>query len=85
MPRITGQQQKPGERYREVWFSAEFNMLSKQRTLNKSGIHSFKVSKKKNNNNRSAPTQGVSMTLAPGKGVLLLNEYQPWYPRNGGV
>ena len=46
MPRIAGQQQKTGERYREVCFSAQFNMLSKQRTLNKSGIHSLKVTLK---------------------------------------
>ena len=31
----------------ETWFSAQFYILSKQRTSNKSGIHSFRVSKKK--------------------------------------
>lgn len=45
-------------------FSAQFNMLSKQRTLNKSGIHSFKVSRKKKPDQR---TQGVMRALAPGK------------------
>ena len=33
----------------------------------------------------SAPTQGISMALAPGKGVLSLKEDQHWCPRNGGI
>ena len=45
---------------------AQFYVLSEQRTSNKSGKHSFKVSK-----NRSARTQQVSVALAPEKGVLL--------------
>ena len=73
MPRITGQQQKPGERYREVWFSAEFNMLSKQRTLNKSGIHSFKVSKKNKKTKKQINTYtGSSDGLGTWKGSLVI-------------
>jgi len=29
--------------YRKMWFSAQYSVLSEQRTSNKSGIHSFKI------------------------------------------
>ena len=34
---------------------------------------------------RSARTQGVSMALASGEGVLSLKEYQHWHPRKEGI
>ena len=65
---------------RKAWFSAQFYVLSEQRTSNQSGIHFFKISK-----TRSASTQRVSMALAPGKGVLSSKEDQHWHPRKGGI
>ena len=43
-----------------------------------SGIHSFKV-KKKNKTDQNVQSKSV-MVLAPGKGILLLKEYQHWHP-----
>ena len=53
----------------EAGYSARFYILSEQRTLNKSGLHYFNVSKK-----RPAHTQWVSMALVPGNGALSLKE-----------
>lgn len=53
----------------EAGFSAQFSVLSEQRTSNDSGRHSFKVSK-----NRPERTRGFSVALATGKGVLLWRE-----------
>ena len=54
---------------REAEFSAQFSVLSEQRTSKESGRHFFKVSK-----NRLARTRGFSVALATGKGVLLWRE-----------
>lgn len=65
---------------REAWFSVRFYVFSEQRRSNKSGIYTFKVSEKA----RSAHTQRVTMTLVPGKGVLLWKNKQ-WHPRKGDI
>ena len=57
--------------------------LSEQRTLNESGIHFFKIEKKKNTTQISTCT--VSMALAPGTGLLSWKEDQHWSPRKEGV
>ena len=64
----------------EAGFSAQFYVLSEQRTFNKSGRHFFKVSK-----NRPAHTQRVSMALAPEKGGLSSKEDQRWHPRRRSI
>ena len=48
---------------KEAWCSAQFYVLSEQRTSYKSGIHSFNVSRKMKQT-RSARTQWVSAALA---------------------
>ena len=63
--------------YRKVWFSAQYSVLSEQRTSNKSGIHSFKVS--------GSETQRVSMASESGKRVLASKEDQLWCARKGGI
>lgn len=60
--------------YRETWLSAQFYLLLEQRTLNKSGVHFFKV-KRKEKENRPGLTQQVRVALAPRKGALSSKEY----------
>lgn len=47
MPRMAGHQLMSGERYREAQLSAHVHILLEQRTLNNSGMHSFKEIKPK--------------------------------------
>ena len=66
---------RPGD----AWFSAQFYVLSEQRSSSKSGIHSFRFSK------FQIGMYTVSMALVPGKGGLLLEGNQHWCLRKGDV
>ena len=64
----------------DAWFSAQFYILSEQRTSSKSGIHSFRFSR------IQIGRYTVNMALVPGKGgVLSWKEDQHWCLRKGGV